>query len=327
MLEQMDSIAVINWIRSRSQPMREWTCHRVWTLLVDVSLCCMKSLFEKISKKKKKTKPPCFGELVFGKNISDITVSNEENHVSTAFWAALWRFPLSRRWPFMKFQNQRHKWCFHSASPPLSYHVKYKRCPPRLGNFKPCLEIKHVEELAQMSLPPRLHRKKKKKKKGGFRGGEIYFLSLLVSLWCTLIQSQRGGAVELKLQLTPTSSSSWAIKNWSVRERARRRWENKGVRRREKQYQGGNLLLCSFSPNVGLPWQRDREGMCGIADEPPPNRRCHADRRWSSILPWKGCKNAGHQFRADGGELLALSWPMDWRGWGWHSEPRWTPFN
>lgn len=39
-----------------------------------------------------------------------------------------------------------------------------------------------------------------KSSEAGFRGGDIYFLSLLVSLWCTLIQSQRGGAVELKCQ-------------------------------------------------------------------------------------------------------------------------------
>lgn len=64
------------------------------------------------------------------------------------------------------------------------------------------------------------------------------------------------------------------------------------------------FLLWSFSPYVRLSWQRDRAGMCGMADEPPA-AVAQTDND-SSILPRKGCKNVRHQFRADAGELLAL---------------------
>lgn len=42
------------------------------------------------------------------------------------------------------------------------------------------------------------------------------------------------------------------------------------------------IFYCSFSPNVRLPWQRDREGMCGMADESPVAVSQTDD---SSILP------------------------------------------
>lgn len=140
------------------------------------------------------------------------------------FWAALCQFSLSPYWPFTEFQNQTHKWCFHSMLPP-SYHVKYKRCPLWHSNFKPCLEIKHIKEQAYMFCHSALSQKSRETE---FMAGEIYFPSLPVSAWCTLIQSQRGEVVELKRR-----SPRRIIKNWG-----RRRWweENKGdeVKRREK---------------------------------------------------------------------------------------------
>lgn len=54
----------------------------------------------------------------------------------------------------------------------------------------------------------------RKSREAGFKAVEIYFPSLPVSAWCTLIQSQRGEAVELKL-----GPPQRTIKNGGVIER------------------------------------------------------------------------------------------------------------
>lgn len=66
-------------------------------------------------------------------------------------------------------------------------------------------------------------------------------------------------------------------------EKEQGRWSKKG----EKSNTEVEIFYCSFSPNVRLPWQRDREGMCGMADESPVAVLQTDD---SSILPWKAVK-------------------------------------
>lgn len=46
--------------------------------------------------------------------------------------------------------------------------------------------------------------------------------------------------------------------------------------------------------------------MCRMADERPA-AVVQTDNDFSILAGKKGCKNVGHQFRADSGELLALT--------------------
>lgn len=69
--------------------------------------------------------------------------------VLSSCFPILFKPELTCSWNFSNISGVFAVW-HHPPHHHPSYHVKYKRCPLCLCNFKPCLDIKHMEEQTHM---------------------------------------------------------------------------------------------------------------------------------------------------------------------------------